>query len=77
MPKGRQSLDLLKRLILPAAKTHTSRKITATAMITASVSGFKLVAPIDEASRLFREICLIAGTIGFIGLIWLFFFSPK
>jgi hypothetical protein len=46
-------------------------------MITASVSGFKLVAPIDEASRLFREICLIAGTIGFIGLIWLFFFSPK
>jgi hypothetical protein len=75
--KRSEFLGWLKKLILPAAKSHTSRKITATAIVTASVSGFKLVAPADEASKLFREVCLAAGVFGFVALIWLFLFPPK
>ena len=73
----RPNLRWIKSLILPAARTHTSRKITAVALITGSVSVFRFVQPVDEAASLFRMLAMIAGTAGFIGLLWLFVFFAR
>jgi len=70
-------LSHLKAFILPAAKTHTSRKIVCGALIAGSVSGFRFVQPVDEAAKAFRYLCLVCGTIGFVGFIWLLIFPPK
>jgi hypothetical protein len=69
-------LRWLKGLILPAAKMHTSRKITAGAVIAAAISGFRFVDPTDGIAQLFRGVCLITGTFGFLWLIILLIFPP-
>jgi hypothetical protein len=70
-------LHWLKAVILPAAKTHTSRKITAGALVAASISGFRFVDPIDDAARIFRTICLICGSIGLGWFLLLLTFPPR
>ena len=62
-------LQELKKVMLPAAKVHASRKITAVATITASISGFRFVQPLDIPAMIFRYVCLLAGIIGFLWLI--------
>jgi hypothetical protein len=75
--RGNSQLLWLKALILPSAKTHLSRKITAGAVVAAAVSGFRFVQPVDDIARLFRIICLIGGTLGFGAFIVLLVFPPK
>jgi hypothetical protein len=70
-------LSWLKRLILPAAKAHTSRKIAAVATVASAISGFRFVDPVDDASRIFRVVCLVFGTAGFVFLAFLFIFPPS
>jgi hypothetical protein len=60
----RGMLGWFKQLMVPAAKAHTSRKITAGAMVAASISGFRFVQPVDGPAQAFRYICLTAGGIG-------------
>ncbi len=71
-----RGLHWLKAVILPAAKTHASRKITAAAVVAASISGFRFVEPNDDVAKYFRSMCLVAGSLGFLGLIVLFIFPP-
>jgi hypothetical protein len=63
--------------MVPAARAHASRRITAGALIAASVSGFRFVRPEDEAAQIFRYICLAGGGIGFLWFTWLLFFPAK
>jgi hypothetical protein len=76
-PPKRLPIGWLKAWILPAAKTYTSRKIAAGAIVAASISGFRFVQPIDDTAKTFRIICLVTGTLGFVGLIVLFFMPPR
>jgi hypothetical protein len=73
----KSSVAWLKALILPAAKTHTSRKISAVAMIAGATSGFRFVAPDDEFAHAFRAICLLGGATGFLWLFILLVFPPR
>jgi hypothetical protein len=80
MVRPRRSNDLLrwlKAIIVRAAKAHTSRKITAGALVAASISGFRFVQPIDDAARIFRTVSLIGGSIGFGWPLLLLIFPPR
>jgi hypothetical protein len=74
--RANNRLHWLKAIILPAAKTHMSRKITAGALVAASISGFRFVDPIDDAARTFRTVCLICGSIGLGWFLLLLIFLP-
>jgi hypothetical protein len=75
--RGSPNIGWLKSLILPAAKSYTSRRLTAGAIVAATISGFRWVQPIDEAARLFRWFCLAGGVVGFIWLVTLLIFPPR
>jgi hypothetical protein len=70
------NLDWFKALIAPAAKAHTSRKITAAAVVAGAISVLRFVPPSDGASEALRWVGSMAGTLGFFWLVWLLFFPP-
>ncbi len=73
----RGALSWLKTLILPAAKTHASRKITAIAIVAAAAGGLKTVDPQDDFARVFRAACALGGVAGFVWLFALLVFPPR
>jgi hypothetical protein len=62
--------------MLPCAKQHLSRKITAVAMITAAISGLRFVQPIDLPSIVMRWMCVAVAFVGFGWLAVLLLFPP-
>ena len=66
--------DLWKKAMLYGIKHQVGEKIRASTIIGAAISGFRFVSPVDTPSEIFRYICLISGTVGFI---MLFFSQPQ
>jgi hypothetical protein len=63
--------------MLPVAKAHTSRKITAVAMITGATAGLRWLTPLDSPSIVMRWACMAFGLVGFLWLSVLLIFPPE